>query len=754
MIGLSIRLAVSGGREALVRVVVTTVAVAFGVGLLLASLASMNAVNKQDARGAWLNQQPATAPPPPGGASPSKSASKTDALWWSSTSDEFAARPITVIDVAATGPDAPVPPGLSRLPRPGEYFASPALAHLLRVTPRAELANRYPGREAGVIGSAGVPNPDSLIVVIGYLPQQLGGDPEAFQITTISESNPSNAEQYLVVLAVAALSLLFPVLVFIGAATRLSAARREQRFAALRLVGATPRQVSTIAVVEATISAVAGVALGFALFGVIRPALQHVTMVGEPFAPGDLSLSALDVVLIAVGVPFAAAAAARIALRRVVRSPLGVRSRVAPNPPRSMRLVPLAAGLIWMSALAIVHHSDGKGIVYADFIGTLAMMLGLVIAGPWLTSLGARFASKRTKRTDVLLAGRRLADNPRAAFRSISGLVLALFVTSATIGVVSTIVADHGAPAGGAVAVGTLTEMFGNPNATSIEGENSISTVPGPLLRDLRSINGVVGVTEVYWDPTDGSLDHMTDLARGLVSCAALASTPALGKCPRRATVAAMEPFSGQGNGFTKPNDLAGQSWPPASIGLTALRALPVEEIAIGTNGSTAAIEEARTDLEAQLPYQSFGQGPMTLGETMSATAQTRSELGNVANVIIAASLLIAGCSLAVGVTAGVSDRKRPFSLLRLTGVPITMLRRVVALEAAVPLVVAAILAAGVGLLGAELFLRSTLRVSLRWPGLLYFVVVITGVVASLGVILSTLPVIDRITGPAVARSE
>ena len=60
------------------------------------------------------------------------------------------------------------------------------------------------------------------------------------------------------VLSVAAAALLFPVLVFIGAATRLSAARREQRFAAMRLVGATPRQIATIATVESSVAAIAG----------------------------------------------------------------------------------------------------------------------------------------------------------------------------------------------------------------------------------------------------------------------------------------------------------------------------------------------------------------------------------------------------------------------------------------------------------------------------------------------------------------
>ena len=142
------------------------------------------------------------------------------------------------------------------------------------------------------------------------------------------------------------------------------------------------------------------------------------------------------------------------------------------------------------------------------------------------------------------------------------------------------------------------------------------------------------------------------------------------------------------------------------------------------------------------------------MGEVMSSTAQSRTELENVTDVIIVASLIIAGCSLAVGVTAGIIDRKRPFSLLRLTGVPVGMLRRIVALEAALPLLAAAVLSAAAGLLGAELFLRSQLSVSLRWPGLPYFIVVLAGIIASLGLIVATFPLIERITGPEVARNE
>ena len=70
-------------------------------------------------------------------------------------------------------------------------------------------------------------------------------------------------------------------------------------------------------------------------------------------------------------------------------------------------------------------------------------MAGLVIAGPWLTMACARVMARRASRPAALIAGRRLSDNPRAAFRAISGLILALFVTSVAVGIITTIVADQ-----------------------------------------------------------------------------------------------------------------------------------------------------------------------------------------------------------------------------------------------------------------------------------------------------------------------
>ena len=81
--------------------------------------------------------------------------------------------------------------------------------------------------------------------------------------------------------------------------------------------------------------------------------------------------------------PLAAAVAARIALRRVTVSPLGVTRRVSPKPPRVWRLVPLLGGLgeLWLFVLTGRPATTPAQIaVYMS--GILAVMFGLVVAGP------------------------------------------------------------------------------------------------------------------------------------------------------------------------------------------------------------------------------------------------------------------------------------------------------------------------------------------------------------------------------------
>jgi hypothetical protein len=198
---------------------------------------------------------------------------------------------------------------------------------------------------------------------------------------------------------------------------------------------------------------------------------------------GDLSLNLTDVLLVIIGVPLAAAVAARMAMRRVQISPLGVTRRVTPPMPRAYRLLPLVAGIGELGYFVDVGTPKGTGgQILAYFSGCLLIMAGLVIAGPWLTLVGSRLMASRAHRPAALLAGRRLSDNPRAAFRSISGLIIALFATSVSVGVITTIL-DNGPSGTGSFGTSTLLQQFGGlvGRSVSVPGQTGLAAPASPI---------------------------------------------------------------------------------------------------------------------------------------------------------------------------------------------------------------------------------------------------------------------------------
>jgi hypothetical protein len=368
-------------------------------------------------------------------------------------------------------------------------------------------------------------------------------------------------------------------------------------------------------------------------------------------------------------------------------------------------------------------------------------MAGLLVAGPWLTLVGSRLMARQAGRPAALLAGRRLADDPRAGFRAISGLVLALFVASVAVGLITTIDAYEGGPRAGAAERSTLVD-----DVTAFAGREPstpVAAVPRGLLGALRAVPGVRTVATVHAASfTDG-------LPYGVMSCRDLAAVPALGRCPAGAATVRISPNL-VGSRFQPP------AWPAAVVPAGRLPARPVLAVAVGTDGTTAAIERARTLLETGVPHAPYTATPLTVAESTAQTPNARlnTQYRQLADVVILTSLPIAGCTLAVSVVAGLNDRRRPFALLRLAGARLGTLRRVVVLESAVPLLVGAVVATGTGFLAAYLFLRSQLNQVLQLPGWTYCLVVAAGLLASLAVLASTLPVLARITGPESTRTE
>jgi hypothetical protein len=783
VIGLGLRLVISGGREAVIRLLVLAAAVGLGVGLLLTAVAATNAVTTWNNSHAWLWTGTASVPagPATAGIAP---------LWWHPSGDTFDGQQIDRFDVAPTGASSPVPPGITHDPGPGQYYASPALAALLRSTPANQLAGRYPGRLVGTIGDAALSSPNSLVIIVGRTPVQLAGTPNSVQVTSIATAVPGNFGNPLnskglayvpanagiessaidLILSVVALAMLAPVLIFIATATRLSAARREQRFAAMRLAGATRKQVTLLAATESTAATVLGAAVGFGIFFLLRVPVAGIPFLGEPFFPAEMSLSLPDILAVAIGVPVAAAVAARLALRRVHISPLGVARRTTPRPPRAWRVLPLLAGLAELGFF-VVHGTPASagGEVQALLSGFLLIIVGLVIAGPWLTMAAARVMARRTSRPSALIAARRLADDPRAAFRAVSGLVLALFITTvAVVGITTQDAKDLTRWGSASAAAVVMDQLTGRTFGLESQG-NEVTTGPGPaaaaapLEARLRGIPGVQGVVVVRAAPAltiPGELIGYSPGApgsgpvpapAGVVSCAQLAAVPALGRCPAGATAAAFprDGFDGPLFGL----DTTGITWPAANVPASRLDTLGVDAINVGTNGFVPTVEQARTVLENARAYPSID-APSTLGDLIRKDNSSNNAYHQLANTVILVSLPIAGCTLAAAIAAGLADRKRPFSLLRLTGARLATLRRVVALESAVPLLAAAAVAIGTGFAASAEYASVAQHYPMVAPGAAYYLITAGGILVSLGIIAATFPLLARITGPEAARNE
>jgi hypothetical protein len=122
----------------------------------------------------------------------------------------------------------------------------------------------------------------------------------------------------------------------------------------------------------------------------------------------------------------------------------------------------------------------------------------------------------------------------------------------------------------------------------------------------------------------------------------------------------------------------------------------------------------------------------------------------------MALTVLVAGCSLAVAVGGGLIDRKRPFTLLRVSGTPVGVLSKVVLLEAAMPLVVVTVVAAIIAYATSVLAVLRLAPAGAAIPQLggVYYATIGIGVAIALVVIMLTLPILRRMTAPANVRFE
>lgn len=239
---------------------------------------------------------------------------------------------------------------------------------------------------------------------------------------------------------IAALLLAVPVLAFTVQALRLGSVARDRRMASLRLAGATPRDVRTVAAAEAGGAAAAGSLLAgpayvllWLLAGVLPPIGSR--MLNTP--------DALDLATWAGLVPTAGAAgalAAAVIRGRTVVGPLGVRRRDRPPAPSRASLAALIAGValvlggIGLASSLSRHSAEELVVLVMTMIG---LLLAAFAGGPRLVLAAARLLGRR-RGAEALLASRRLRADPHSAGR----VVGVLFVCGIALGIEGLLLAE------------------------------------------------------------------------------------------------------------------------------------------------------------------------------------------------------------------------------------------------------------------------------------------------------------------------
>ena len=226
--------------------------------------------------------------------------------------------------------------------------------------------------------------------------------------------------------------LVVPLLTLGGAAARLGVARRDARLAALRLLGATPREVVGLTLVETAAQGFVGAALGFVGYLALIPTVwTRFTFEGKQLGAAELWTGWQAPVVALVAVPLLAAVSGAVTLRRVVVTPLGVSQRVTPPSTRAVRVV---VAVVAMGAFAVV--TQVLGAFGAAAVAVLLGMFGLAFAtlnalGPWVLGVFGRRRVRKARTPEQLLAARRVAGDPKGAWRVVGGLALAGFVAGA-----------------------------------------------------------------------------------------------------------------------------------------------------------------------------------------------------------------------------------------------------------------------------------------------------------------------------------
>ena len=171
-----------------------------------------------------------------------------------------------------------------------------------------------------------------------------------------------------------------------------------------------------------------------------------------------------------------------------------------------------------------------------------------------------------------------------------------------------------------------------------------------------------------------------------------------------------------------------------------------LQTVFVPTDGTLAAEERVRALAAIAVPSARTE----TDGELAARTAEEFAWVDGVLPPAMAFVLLVAACSLTVATVSGLMERRRPFALLRASGVRLGELRRIMLLETGLPLVITALGGMGTAMLVTYMITRRALGL----PDARFFAGLGLAMVAALAVSSLALPLMDVATRHDSARFE
>ena len=693
------RLLVANDRSARRRLAGIVAGVMVGVTLFLMLLAAAQAFPERSMRSSWASTALISGIPGQSNHTDLRPdhTLTTGELAVSSNVDVVGNQPITVLRVALpeSGTTSVKIPGSDIVPKPGEYLASPALAKRIASLPADQLGDRY-GKQVGVLSPEAVEGPDSLVAVVGTDLGTVAASEFyiAPQVVTSFQGIPYENEAYRIATIVGAIAVLVPALLLVGIVTDLGAAQRAERFATLRLIGATPQQVARTAALEIGATTFVGALAGVALYLALIPLAAQITLKSSRFYYSDLLRSPVNAVLAVVVTTAGAAAVAWWRTRRADLGPLGGSRERAERRPRLISLAPVILGTAGLVSTPTVAHQNSDLTIYLLPVSFLCTMLGLLWAGPVLTWWVARSGRALAHSAAQVIGFNRITQHPRAVFRAVAGVVVAVYAMTVFAVAIT-------------VAAGTrdVTQGGGHLSPTSLEATPAVSDEVA-LNSAVDQLAAVPGVTTVAVGriSRDGKQDSRVILEAD--------KAEALG-APHVASPDGAVSISTR---WLYENAAASPS-PVSAEELASAREHGAPIILVGTDpASPGAVERARTALATSgLALGTAPTSPSSIQALQDTAMENQfAQLGYI-GILIAAG--ISAVSLGVSTVAALLGRRRVLGLLRLVGMPAATLRSMVSYETMLPAVTALAMSIGLGWLTAWALVGGVSGRHISWPG-------------------------------------